>query len=345
VTQTLTTDGQAGTAAPVRVVYLLGLPHSGTTLLCNLLGEHDGCVSVGELCFFYRRWLSADSRCGCGRPLRECPFWRRVVAHGALDGVDVHSVAATIHRLIVARHLAKALVWRAGRRGDGGQIDRCREALRRLYQALGDATDRQVVIDSSKSPALALALEDLPGIELRLIHVVRDSRGNANSRPWLGSRAEDLPLHSKLLLWDMWHLFVELRWRREARYLRVRYEDLIAAPARTLERILAFAGAAPHGSPLRSEDLAALRPHHTVAGNQNRFRTGEVRLRLDTRWRRELAPGDRALAMALTAPLLLRHGYLSRRGPGPGRAWSRVRARSQRGSSTASPVPAASVRR
>jgi hypothetical protein len=120
-----------------------------------------------------------------------------------------------------------------------------------------------------------------------------------------------MPFHSKLLLWDLWHLFAELRWGREARYLRVRYEDLIAAPAPTLERILAFAGAAASGSPLRSEDLAALGPHHTVAGNQNRFRTGEVSLRLDTRWRRELAPGDRALATALTAPLLLRHGYLT----------------------------------
>jgi hypothetical protein len=128
---------------------------------------------------------------------------------------------------------------------------------------------------------------------------------------------------------------------RDARYLRVRYEDLIAAPARTLERILTFAGAAASGSPLRSEHLAALRPHHTVAGNQTRFRTGEVPLRLDSRWRCELAPGDRALAIALTGPLLLRHGYLSRRGPGPGRAWSRARARSQRGSATAGRCQAA----
>jgi hypothetical protein len=298
-------------AAPIDAVYLLGLPHSGTTLLSRLLGEFDGCLAVGELSLFWRAWLTSGSRCGCGRPLRECPFWREVVAAGALKSVDVRHVAEAIHGLILARRLPGALLGATGRGRDAGAVSRCREGIARLYGALAEVAEGRTLIDSSKAPTVAMLLEGIPQISLRLVHLVRDSRGNAHSRFRSHRPGADMPFHSKLLLWDLWHLLAELRWGGDHRYLRVRYEDLIAAPAATLERILAFAGAAASGSPLRSEDLAALGPHHTVAGNQNRFRTGEVRLRLDSRWRRELAPGDRALALALTGPLLLRHGYLT----------------------------------
>jgi hypothetical protein len=56
--------------------------------------------------------------------------------------------------------------------------------------------------------------------------------------------------------------------------------------------------------------LARLGVHHTAFGNPGRFQTGEIPLRKDMRWRRELSIGEHALALALTWPLLLRYGYL-----------------------------------
>ena len=52
--------------------------------------------------------------------------------------------------------------------------------------------------------------------------------------------------------------------------------------------------------------------HHTIDGNRGRFSADAVRLDEDVRWRTQLAAQDRALALALTAPLLVRYGYLPR---------------------------------
>jgi hypothetical protein len=68
---------------------------------------------------------------------------------------------------------------------------------------------------------------------------------------------------------------------------------------------------------VRYEDVAddrmvAIGTHHTVDGNRGRFRSGSMQLSEDVRWRQELDASDRALAIALTGPLLHRYGYLPR---------------------------------
>jgi Sulfotransferase family len=302
--------GDAGARAAIDVVYLLGMPHSGTTLLSNLLGEFEGCVSIGELCFLWKRWVTGEGRCGCGRPFRECPFWHRVLVEGFGEGLDPRPLAELSHRLNVTRQLPAAIAWAAGHGAGARDVDRYRAALARLYPTIAKVAESPIVIDSSKAPGIAMLLDDVPGIRAYVVHVVRDSRGALFSHRWRGS--PKLPGRSKLLLWDIWHLFAELRWSRHPRYIRVRYEDFVAAPEDTLKRILAFLGHPARRSPMLARDRARLGPHHTVDGNPNRFTTGEIRLSQDIRWQDELSFRDRALAMAMTGPLLLRHGYLAR---------------------------------
>jgi hypothetical protein len=50
-----------------------------------------------------------------------------------------------------------------------------------------------------------------------------------------------------------------------------------------------------------------------VAGNPVRFRHGEIEIREDERWRREMPGTSKALVTALTFPTLLRHGFLPAR--------------------------------
>ena len=47
--------------------------------------------------------------------------------------------------------------------------------------------------------------------------------------------------------------------------------------------------------------------NHSVAGNPDRLRHGQITLRSDDRWRTAMASRDRRLVSALTAPLLLRY--------------------------------------
>jgi hypothetical protein len=294
--------------APVEVVYLLGMPRSGSTVLGNLLGECEGCVSVGELCLTWSGWLTGKRLCGCGLAVGECPFWEAVRTEAFRDGLDPRPLAEFAHRLNTTRRLPSLL----GRFTDGvaasEDVSRYQGALARLYRAIARVTNTNVIIDSTKSPGTAVVIESTPGIRLHVLHLVRDSRGVLNSHR---SRADQpYRARSDLLLWDLWNLFAELRWGRHPRYLRVRYEDFAAAPEDTLKHILAHIGHSAGRSPMLGRDLAQLGTHHTVGGNPNRFTIGEIRLTPDSRWRRELPVHDRALAMMLTGPVLLRYGYL-----------------------------------
>ena len=50
-----------------------------------------------------------------------------------------------------------------------------------FYHDLARVTGASVIVDSSKSPALAALLTQVPGIELHVVHLVRDLRGVVSS--------------------------------------------------------------------------------------------------------------------------------------------------------------------
>jgi hypothetical protein len=53
----------------------------------------------------------------------------------------------------------------------------------------------------------------------------------------------------------------------------------------------------------------SLGPNHTVTGNPNRFDRGRIHLREDRRWQQSMPKRQRALATAVTLPLLGRYQY------------------------------------
>ena len=70
---------------PVRVLYIAGLAHSGSTLLSRVLGEVEGLFAAGEVYALSERIANGD-RCGCGAALGECPFWGAVLRSAFPDG-------------------------------------------------------------------------------------------------------------------------------------------------------------------------------------------------------------------------------------------------------------------
>ena len=71
---------------PVKLIYVLGWGHSGSTLLGLALGSADNVVSVGEIVFFdyYRDRrphpkVLREFLCTCGVSFDRCPFWCSVL--------------------------------------------------------------------------------------------------------------------------------------------------------------------------------------------------------------------------------------------------------------------------
>lgn len=304
----------------VRVLFLGGLGRSGTTLLERVLGELPGACPLGEVVHLWQRDVLDDERCGCGERFSACEFWQRVGtrAFGGWSAERAHRVLALRAAVERTRHLP----WLAAPRLRSVRarlVAEYTEAYRVLYQAAAAVSGARVVIDSSKHASLAFCLRWCADIDLRVVHVVRDARGVAYSwtkrraRPETDGREEmtRYPPARSALLWGAMNTAFGVLERLGTPVRRLRYEEFLADPARTVAEIRRFAGLppGPAGLDFLGARSAVLGRRHSAAGNPMRFTTGEIELRDDDAWRSELPVTQRRLVAALTAPLLGAYGY------------------------------------
>ncbi|MEP6758541.1 MAG: sulfotransferase [Actinomycetota bacterium] len=302
-----------------RVLFIAGWGRSGSTLLDRMLGQVPGVFSAGELRDVWQRGARENRLCGCGAPFRDCEVWRKVgeVAYGGWDEVDLTEAQSLRERLDRPWATPRLLGSRISPATDA-DVARYVFLLGRLYGAIVEVTGASVIVDSSKIATYALLIRQIPGIDLRTVHLVRDPRGVVYSWRKQVVRADGggrdamlrygvLGASGRYVAYNA--LAHGLRLAGPYRFLR--YEDLLNAPRDTVARVLAFAGVATPGETLAflRPDEADLEPNHTVDGNPMRLRRGPVRLRRDDAWRSELSAVDRSVVGALTAPLALAYGY------------------------------------
>ena len=321
--------GGAGTSTlsrmtPIKVLSIVGPGRSGTTILASILGEVDGIVTVGELRWLWRRGLLERRSCGCGLPPDECPVWSKAVAHVLAGRSDtVADIAAAQKEVGARRHRLRAIRGGAGGSDDWAALQRLRAVTAQLLPAVADATGSRVIVDSSKRAQDAAVLAGLDGIEHYVLHIVRDPGAVVFS--WqrqdkvIRTAGDERPMATRGLLpsvarWTENCLGAELlRHHGPAdRWMFVRYEDFAAEPRAVVGRILTFLGE-DSPPPFVDENTVVLGQNHTVAGNPNRFRVGEVTISVDDEWQRRM-PRRRQLAVhALTWPLLLHYRGRHRR--------------------------------
>lgn len=312
---------EQGYDVPVTVLYVGGMPRGGTTLLDLMLGQLPDHVAVGELFYIWLTGLERDRLCGCGKPFLQCEFWQEVGdrAFGGWDIVDLPAMKQLVRSvdrtLFLPLLLVPGVVPPFRRR-----LDEYQRTLTAVYHAIAATSDCSVVVDSSKRPSLAYALRRAPGVDLRVIHLVRDPRGVAQS--WsqevplpdgAGVRGHLKKRSSRLIArrWVTVHSMIGGLARLGVPSTTLRYEDMVVDPRGAMQ-----SAAAITETLLTEEDLAFLAPdglhvgsHHTVAGGRIRFRRSPMPLRLDEKWRREMPVGRRLFVKLATWPLRTRYGY------------------------------------
>jgi hypothetical protein len=306
----------------VPVLYIGGWGRSGSTLLAHVLAEVPGFVSVGELRYVWQAGPEGNELCGCGLKFDECPFWTAVgqEAFGGWENIDVQEVLELESAVLRHRNVPLLLMGRLApehRR----KVERYADLTASLYRAIQKVSGAEVVVDSTKNPPYAYFLRaaQASGLRLRVLHLVRDSRGAAHS--WAKRMARPEITNGDAFFQEFSPLKAGVRWMEcnlafEAlRRLRVptvgmRYEALAADPRGELERMFAEMGEAGEHDLSAVGDSVEVSGQHSVRGNPMRFAHGRQKVRTDEAWRTGMATKTRSIVVLVTWPLLLRYGYL-----------------------------------
>lgn len=316
--------------ARIRVLCIAATGQSGSTILSRLLGELPGFVAVGEIGRIWDKGLSENISCSCGDRFSLCSFWTAVgdAAFGGWDRVDGGEVAE-LRRSLAFEHvplkhaMALPLITHPNLSPAYERwLDRYMDEMLAVYEAIHEVSGGQIIVDSMKIPShiYMMALR-MHGVDVRVVHQVRDSRGYAFSQTKFVARQGSLehrPHRGRRSPWKSatrWNWvnasFDHLTHHRSVPGSRLRYEDLTADPNRALATI-----ADVFGRTLRPKDLAfihaggaELGPGHIASGSRGRMHRGVIRVREDRQWIDHFSARDRRLVTAATAPLLRRYGY------------------------------------
>jgi hypothetical protein len=313
----------------VPVVCIAATGQSGSTILARMLGELPGFVAAGEVGRIWDKGIGEDITCSCGQPFSACEFWTKVGerAFGGWHEVDGPR-AARLRDSLSLKHLPvqhpfalPLLQWPSLSRSYRTTLECYMGLLRPVYAAIHELSGGCIIVDSMKIPAhvYMMALQ-MPGIDVRIAHHVRDSRGYAYSQVKFVQRQGDpsrgqyrvrrRPWKSALK-WNWVNLAFDHLARRGVPSTRVRYEDLVRDPEPELRRIASL-----FDESLRDDDLvflgngaAELGSGHIASGSRGRLRSGSVTLREDLEWVGALSAVDRRTVTTLSGPLLRRYGY------------------------------------
>lgn len=312
---------EASSRSGLRILYVAGVPRTGSTVLGELLGSIPGVIFVGELNFFWRRFAHAEV-CSCGQPLPDCSFWSAVVreAYGELKPGQARHLAE-LERHVLRRQFALTLApasWPVPETSRAGQMLAERAPL---YRAISHLTGMGWIVDSGKEPIFGALMARADVGIIATVHLVRDPRGVAYSWQKLvpsdsepGNMPRKAPAKTAVD-WVLQNLLVQLGLQRLGTvYVRVRYEDLASRPEHVLSQIslatglaIGTAAAAQHGivSP------PAVSEHHLVAGNPGvrQTVTSGLQVRADEAWRTKLPLREQRVVTAVCGALMTAYGY------------------------------------
>jgi hypothetical protein len=320
------------------VAYLLAASHSGSTLLALLLASHPDVCTTGEL----KATSLGDPdtyRCSCGAPIRECPFWNNVSRAMAERGhafdiqhADTHiTTGATPYARRLLQPLVRGRALEALR--DAGldvstswrrRLARFHAVNESLVRSVCELTGTRVIVDSSKVGIRLKYLLRNPGLDVRVIRLIRDGRAVALTYTDPCSYADARAPHlrgggdggsrerERLTIQEAAH-----EWRRSneeadalvaslgpERYTTINYEALCTDTQNVLSKVWTFVGlpAVPLQAGWRQ------RNHHVV-GNGMRFDATED-VRLDERWKTALDAEAQSVFHTEAGALNRRFGYV-----------------------------------
>jgi len=301
-----------------RYIYITSTSYSGSTLLTLLLNAHPEIATIGEVQKKRKEDLKIF-KCSCGALWNRCRFWNQLISllreQGYVYEFDDYFTTPTFQ--IKSSWLANKVI--------GARIrDVVFETLRDLFLEIWPGCKKRIqyllsyhkvfadqviamngakiFVDSSKNPVHLRYLSKIPGLDVKVIHLIRDGRAFTNSYK---KHYPEKTASEAAFEWKQLHKRVERvinRYHR-GRSLKVHYEDLCDNPEKIMNTIFDFISVSPNTNwkNFRSKD-------HHVLGNSMRLKDSSE-IRLDESWTRELSKKDINTFNNIAGKLNKKYGY------------------------------------
>lgn len=280
-------------------VQIASMPYSGTTLLSMLMGAHPEIATVSTM-LGPEKPLD-DYLCSCRKNIRECEFWQAVVRAMRSRGHEFDladfglrfetPASGPLHTMLNGSLQNTALEKLRDRlvRSLPEQRERLRrigERNRAFVESVLEVTGKHVFVDASHVRMRTSQLRQHLGMDMRVVHLVRDARGWVNSSLWHkhqdGRRVMDMRRPARRWVKGNLDIARQLREFPPDHRITVRYEAVCQDVPGTMAELFQFCGVDPD---VDVRDFRAA-PQH-ITGNRMRLAESSE-IRLDEGWRRTL---------------------------------------------------------
>lgn len=237
----------------IKLLYLVSAPYSGSTLVSLLLGSHPDIATVGELSGPDPRIPSQEYPCSCGVTLVNCPFWREITDRMAQKGIT-YSILKQNKQWRVSNRVLHHLLTRPFKFPIAQSIqkyflikvppfkNRISTYLLQnvcLIKEVKEYYCAQAFLDTSKDLDRVQLLKLSPELDVYIVHLVRDGKGQTCSKLKRGFSMKNAA-HS-LVNFDRRALNLQTLGVRN-RYISIRYENVCQNPVQELSKVAKFAG-------------------------------------------------------------------------------------------------------
>ncbi|MBB25758.1 MAG: hypothetical protein CME02_09595 [Geminicoccus sp.] len=237
-----------------RLIYIMGLPYSGTTLLNFSISSNSKCIGLGEGFKVFDKRNNEDffnEYCTCQYKYKNCDFWSKIernISDKELDEEKFQKI---------------------------------------LFEQVDKTYPTKAVVDSSKSYSHLRAMFESRVVapeDVKIIFIQKDIRAWAHSfrryRKW---KTDTTPsYYFAFLAWILKIRFYKLRLQMlQLDYTVIKYEELCQNKKKILIEICGFLGL-----DFESEMLSPQRSGtHFVTGNEMRKAdVNRIKIKLDTKW-------------------------------------------------------------
>jgi len=181
------------------------------------------------------------------------------------------------------------------------RVSEARATTWSLARSILEETGRSVFVDTARDHQRPRYLAGAPGLRLKVIHLVRDPRGNVASI----MKHTGVDVGHAARQWRHYNVEADRVGRSFPRgaWMRLHYEELCSQPQETLERVARFIGV----EPIPVSDHLQPSEHHVI-GNSMRL-SGVGAIREDRSWMERLSDGDLRVIARVTGAASHDLGY------------------------------------